>query len=332
MELYNDDCFNVFPELEDQSVDLILVDLPYAQTACKWDICIDLERMWKELSRIAKPNANYVFTTTTKFGYKLIQSNEKGFRYDLVWEKSTSVGFLNSNYQPLRNHEMIYIFGRGKYIPQKEQGKAYKWSGKNNAGLYGMNNGERTDIVNTGTRHPKSVIKEIVYNPIKEEGKPYTKDRKGSKEVGLYGDIGERTDINNTGTRHPKSVIKECTYNPIKTPGTSYTIKRSKKTENYGIQKDNVITENTSGERHPKSILPIKNPNRGAIHPTQKPVELFEYLIKTYSNEDDLVLDFCAGSGTTGVACLNTNRRCILVEKDNKIYEKMEKRIEECVN
>ena len=110
MDLYNDDCFNVFPKLKDKSIDLFVLDLPYGQTACKWDSCIDLTKMWVQIKRIMKPNAVILFYCTTKFGYKIIQSNEKWFRYDLIWKKSRKVGFLSANKMPLRQHENIYVF------------------------------------------------------------------------------------------------------------------------------------------------------------------------------------------------------------------------------
>ena len=93
--IINDDCFNVFPKIAKKSVDMVLVDLPYGQTACNWDIEIDLNEMWKQLKLICKENCQYVFFTTTKFGYKIIQSNPNWFRYDLVWEKPSSVGSEN---------------------------------------------------------------------------------------------------------------------------------------------------------------------------------------------------------------------------------------------
>ena len=132
--IYNDDCFNKFASIPDKSVQLVLVDLPYGQTACKWDSLIDLDKMWIELKRILKPNGLAVFFTTTKFGYKLINSNPKWFRYDIVWEKTTSAGFLSANKMPLRSHEMMYLFHSPTkpkalnwiYNPQKTKGVPYK--------------------------------------------------------------------------------------------------------------------------------------------------------------------------------------------------------------
>jgi hypothetical protein len=110
IKIFNDDFFNILPNIKEK-VDLVLVDLPYNQTDCKWDQEeINLSKMWKALKNCCHSETIYIFLCTTKFGYKLIESNKKWFRYDLVWEKSNSVGFLNCNKMPLRNFEMIYIF------------------------------------------------------------------------------------------------------------------------------------------------------------------------------------------------------------------------------
>lgn len=239
MDLYNDDCFNVFPKIEDKSINLFLLDLPYGQTACKWDSIIDLDKMWIEIKRMMKPNGIIVFFCTAKFGNTIINSNPKWFKYDLIWKKSRKVGFLSANKMPLRQHENIYVFKKeqGTYNPQKTEGKPY-----------------------IDKRHHK------IDNYLREDGKGY-----------------EYTPQNNNGLYHPTSII-----------------------------------ENT--------ILEYNNPAK-SLHRTQKPVELCEWLIKTYTNEDDVVMDFTMGSGTTGIACSNTNRDFIGVEMDKEIFEIAEKRI-----
>jgi len=112
MNLYNKDCLEVMKDLSDNSIDLLFCDLPYGQTNCKWDCKIDLELFWKEINRICKINCPMFFTTTTRFGVDLINSNPKNFRYDLVWVKSASSGFLCAKKMPMRKHEMIYVFYR----------------------------------------------------------------------------------------------------------------------------------------------------------------------------------------------------------------------------
>lgn len=234
MELYNDDCFNILPKVAGGSVDLVLVDLPYGQTANKWDVVIDLDKMWKELKRVSKENAAFVFFTTTKFGYKLIQSNEKWFRYDMVWDKCGQItGFLMANKMPLRSHEMVYVF--------------YK---------------------------------------------------------------------------------KLPTYNPQKTPLERPDIRKYNRTteDNYGVRKENYTATRT--HRHPKSILKFENGSRtSSVHPTQKPTNICEWLIKSYSNEGDTILDFTMGSGSTGVACKNTNRKFIGVELNEDYFNIAKERL-----
>jgi len=133
--IFNDDCFNVFDKIDEKIINLVLVDLPYGQTHCKWDNVIDLKEMWKHLKRICKDNCIYIFFTTTKYGIEIINSNKLWFRYDLVWEKHKALGFFNANKMPLRAHEMIYIFSNQSnrichiYNPQKTAGKPYKKKG-----------------------------------------------------------------------------------------------------------------------------------------------------------------------------------------------------------
>ena len=110
MKLLNGDCLEKLKELEPKSVDLVFCDLPYGQTSCEWDNKINLTDLWKELKRISKPTTPFFFTCSTKFGYELIKSNEKWFKYDLVWEKSAPCGFLSAKKMPMRKHEMIYVF------------------------------------------------------------------------------------------------------------------------------------------------------------------------------------------------------------------------------
>ena len=241
MQLYNDDCFNILPTLNDNSVDCVIVDTPYSKpnysnVACEWNDAIDLEKMWQELKRICKPNANFIFFCNTKFGYELIKSNPKWFRYDWVWKKNKKVGFLTCKKLPLRQHEMIYVFGNPSY-------------------------GFKT------------------YNPQRVKGKP----------------------IYNSG---------KC--------GTSLYAPRGSK----------VNVPNVSHARYPTTILTYKNPSK-SLHQTQKPLELCEYLVKTYSKKHDVILDFTMGSGTTGVACKHLDRKFVWIEKDLSIYTIACKRLKE---
>ena len=231
------DCLEVMPNIPDKSIDMILCDLPYGTTACKWDTIIPFEPLWKEYKRIIKDNRAIVLTASQPFTSLLIMSNLKMFKYEWIWDKCQCTNFYNARRQPLKKHENILIFNSNIYYPQKE-------------------------IINSSDYR-------------------YRKNGRNStaKKNSVYGDI-----------------------------------KKSKRLE--------------TGERYPNSILIFSNTNaKGKQHPTQKPVALFEYLIKTYTNEGDLVLDNCAGSGTTGVACKNLGRKYILIEKEEKYIEIIQKRI-----
>jgi site-specific DNA-methyltransferase (adenine-specific) len=231
MKLYHDDCFNVFPTLEDKSIDLVLCDMPYGTTACKWDTVIDLERMWFELKRLVSPDTAIVLFSQMPFSAVLVASNLKQFKYNWVWDKSQGTGHLNAKKAPLKNHEDIQVF----------------------------------------------------YH-------------------------------------------KQPTYNPQFTKGTPYkTISGISTSDNYNEQTRAVT--NNEGVRYPKTIIQFLKERRCA-HPTQKPVALMEYLIKTYSNEGNVVLDFCMGSGTTGVACKNLKRSFIGIEKEENYFNIAKERIE----
>ena len=222
--------------IPDKSVDMILCDLPYGTTQNKWDSVIDLKRLWGEYERIIKDNGAVVLTSQGIFTAKLMMSNEGMHKYNLIWDKILTSGFLNANRMPLRSHEDICVFYEKLpiYNPQKIKGE------KN---------------------HSKGTMK---------------------------------TDINNNYSKYGKI--------------------------------DNV--EILGDMKHPKSIISFQKPHPSkCLHPTQKPLKLFEWLVKTYTNEGDVVLDNCMGSGTTGVACKNLNRDFIGIELDDKYFEIAKKRI-----
>ena len=226
--IYLGDCLEVMQDIKDKSIDMILCDLPYGTTRCKWDSIIDLEKLWQQYCRIIKDNGAIVLFAQTPFDKVLGCSNLKMLRYEWIWEKEQGTGNLNANKMPLKKHENILVFYKKLpiYHPQFTKGTAYK------------------------------IVRK--YNDNEIFGK--------------------------TGT------------------------------------KDGYITENI-GKRYPVSILQYNRELKNRFHPTQKPVALLEYLIKTYTNENDLVLDNCIGSGSTAVAAHNINRNFIGIEKDIKYYK-----------
>ena len=236
------DCLEVMKDIPDKSIDMILCDLPYGTTACKWDTIIPFEPLWEQYKRIIKDNGAIVLTASQPFTSALVMSNPNMFKYEWIWEKAVGSNFATLKYMPMKEHENILVFGKGKTI----------------------------------------------YNPQMQE-------RKGNgKERSAY------------------------TY---KSNTTSGEVMGNMKTTRSGQKYD-------EDKRNPSSVQYFNNreKDRGQ-HPTQKPVALFEYLIKTYTNKGDLVLDNCAGSGTTGVACQNLNRNYILIEKEPEYIEIIKKRL-----
>lgn len=234
------DCLELMKDIPDKSVDMILCDLPYGTTACKWDTIIPFEPLWEQYKRIIKDNGAIVLTASQPFTSALVMSNIKMFKYELIWNKDLCKNPGLAKIRPLPSFENILVFGNGK----------------------------------------------LTYNPQMEQGKPYT-------------DIRKKPTCVHNGNEHK-----------------------------YGFS-GNTVNVINNGYRFPKSVITIRNANIKGQHPTQKPVPLFEYLIKTYTNEGDIVLDNCAGSGTTAIACINTNRNYILMEQERKYIDVIKKRISE---
>jgi DNA modification methylase len=245
VQIYNNDCLKQIPKIK-KTIDLVLVDLPYGQTACAWDSVIDLKQMWIELKKKCKRDCVYVFFCTTKFGYKLIQSNEKWFRYDLVWEKSRKVGFLSANKMPLRQHEMVYVFSD-------------------------TNSDDLDNSRNLGLREYFKQVMVYVDKTLKEITKDCGRCAEhcfyfNSTQFGLptektYNKLIEAYSIDKMeGFRTIEDLqkewkaIPETTYNPQKTEGKPY------KTNGGGIYEhstcERIPCEN-KGDRHPTSILHI---------------------------------------------------------------------------
>jgi DNA modification methylase len=246
IDLRKGDCLELMKDLPDKSIDAIIADLPYGITKCKWDTIIPFDKLWEQYERIINDNGAIVLFGSQPFTSMLIMSNLKWFKYEWIWKKNTGSGFATAKYMPMKYHEHILVFGRGR----------------------------------------------INYYPIPT--------KRNSEES-----------INRS--KYAINVCKDNTSNHI-------PMKRFK-------------TIYDSETKSPESVLEFKSvPNaRNKIHPTQKPVELIEYLIKTYTNEGETVLDNTMGSGTTGVACINTNRNFIGMELDDKYFEIAEKRINDTI-
>jgi site-specific DNA-methyltransferase (adenine-specific) len=226
--LHFGDCLEIMKSIDDNSVDMILCDLPYGTTACKWDVVIPFELMWKQYNTVIKDNSVMVLFGNEPFTSTLITSNLKGFKYRWDWNKKIPSGMSYARFRPMQQTEDISVFTK---------------------------NGDKTKYF------PQMIKRDIA---IKGGG---MKDSQSSFSSGY---------------------------------------KALKKTYEY---------------KNPTTLIEFDKIRRGALHPTQKPVDLLEYLIKTYTIENDVVLDNCMGSGSTGIACLNTNRNFIGIEKDEKYFQ-----------
>ncbi len=238
-EVWLGDCLELMGNIPDKSVDMILCDLPYGTTDCKWDSIIDLTVLWKSYIRIIKPNCGIVLTASQPFTSVLISSNIKMFKTEWIWQKNAGSNFGTVKYTPMKEHESILVFGSGK----------------------------------------------IKYKPIMQE-----RAESGKSRV--------------------KNIVNYNTNCEVYQKGNL----------------SNQVASQRPELRYPSSIQKF-NRERG-VHPTQKPVALCEYFIKTYTNENDLVLDNCACSGSTLVAAKNLNRQFIVIEKEKQYYDICLKRLE----
>ena len=321
-KIYNLDCFDIFPQIDRNIIDLVLVDLPFGQTDNSWDVKIDLNNMWTHLKRIGKSQTTYIFFCSTQFGNDLINSNPDWFRYDLVYEKSNVVGFLHSNHMPLRTHEMIYVFYQKDYDDKENLRNIilrdyFKELRKNiNIPISEIIRDCGQGVVRSLSKNTSSQFtlpSEIIYNKLIH-----------NYHIEMMPDYITYSELKKL---YEKPI--QNTYNPQKTDGKPYKdkVKQSEinsKLSNYSSKL--VQSSNESGQRFPTSIIRFK-PDVEKLHPTQKPILLNEYLINTYSNEADLVLDFCFGSGSSIIACINTKRNYIGCEKDVNIFNMASERI-----
>lgn len=229
------DCLELMRHIPDGSVDMILCDLPYGTTACKWDTIIPFEPLWEQYWRIAKPNAAIVLTASQPFTGLLVMSQINNFKYEWIWEKSRATGHVHARNKPMKKHENILVFSTGTTVHEAQS-------------------------INRMNYYPQGL----------SEIKP--KRRKNSTMS---------DSVMSARPSHKETFQTETNY--------------------------------------PHSLLKIASEGR-TVHPTQKPVALFEYLIKTYTNPGELVLDNCAGSGTTAIAAERAGRRWLCIEKDPAYY------------
>ena len=340
MTLINGNCLEEMKKLDDKSVDLLICDLPYGETNCKWDIKIDMTEFWLEFKRIRKSKRTAcIHFCSTKFGYELIKSWEGGYKMDMVWKKRNKTGGLHSRNRPMRNHEMVYFFyeqtpkyNRDKYhkriqaenpIVKEEKTKRKTIKVKDRTSL-----GEQSGIYSIDNRttsnfeppNPASVLEE--------------KDNKWIKEVGKNG--------------HGWDKHKPEYGNGFEPPNPASVIE----TNYMGKTQEQVL--NSRSENGKKHLATFDPPNPASIlveefiepaedepvsmfestkvfigkrhHQTEKPQDILEFFLKYWTDEGDVVLDPTMGSGSTGVACKKLNRKFIGIELDETIFEVAKKR------
>jgi site-specific DNA-methyltransferase (adenine-specific) len=261
--LYQGDCLIEMENIPDQSVDLICTDLPYGTTDRKgteskgenrllvWDTVIPLDKLWENYKRILKPNGAVVLTADQPFTSQLILSNLEWFKYEWIWKKKKTTGFLLANYRPMKCTEDIVVFSPAGAAAASKNGRNMTY---NPQGLVEKNVKKKNSAKRLGN---------FLHNP---------------EHMGKNNKLLHDSEYEQKYTNYPSEIIE------------------------FGLDKD-------------------------SVHPTQKPVALMEYLIKTYSNEGETILDNCMGSGTTGVACVNTNRNFIGIEMDEQYYKIAKERI-----
>ena len=269
--LHNADCLEVMDNIPDESIDLILCDLPYGTTdrsgqnkkggsparksgtrLLKWDTIIPLDILWSKYKRILKPKGAVVLTADQPFTSQLIMSNIDWFKYEWIWKKKITTGFLLANHRPMKQTEDIVVFSS---------------AGASGASFKGGN---------SMTYNPQGLIEKNVKK--KNNAKRLGNFLHNPEHMGKGNKLLHESEYEQKYTNYPSEIIE------------------------FGLDKN-------------------------SSHPTQKPIALMEYLIKTYSNENETVLDNTMGSGTTGVACINTNRKFIGIELDKNYFDIAKKRI-----
>ena len=297
------DCLEKLKDIENNSIDLVFADLPYGQTECKWDKLIDLEKLWIELKRVAKNNTPYFFTCTTKFGHSLISSNKKWFRYDLVWEKTSICGHLNSRKMPRRKHEMIYVFYS---IPDDMEDLQTYF--KNIHKYIGIS---------------KNKIKKQI--PMADHCFRFSKANFSLPTLETYNKLIEIYKINKMIEFREYKEVRRNRYDI-----SSHKLKFSKildRKVSNGIYGDKMRYEVDSKYDPPLPTSLIKFKSERGKHPTQKPVTMMKWILKYYSKKGDTILDPVMGSGSMGVACREMDRKFIGIEKNSKIFDTAFERI-----
>jgi DNA modification methylase len=325
MKLMKGDCLERMKEIPDGSVDMILTDPPYGTTACKWDSIIPLEPMWEQLYRVLRPNGFIVMTASQPFTTKLISTNIDRFSHQWIWQKEQGGNPLLANKIPMKNFEDVIVFSNEPTKHDTKGEHPQRFYFKKVLEYIGL---KKKSIINK--------IGQCADHCFRVNSAQYglcTSDtyRKIVEAYGVDKMIGfiEWEVLNAENKQFRAELIRDFdaknprTYNPQMTKGTKYT-SGGGYVEHLNKK---IIGGNVSETRYPTSVIKFNTTKGSNLHPTQKPVALMEYLIKTYTNEGETVLDFTMGSGTTGVAANNLSRDFIGIEMDEGYFQIAKNRI-----
>ena len=300
IELYNGDCLEIMKQIENKSIDFICCDLPYGTTACSWDIIIPFDKLWEQYKRIIKDKGVIVLFGSEPFSSLLRTSNLEWYKYDLIWEKNNAGNFQLVNYQPLKIHETISVFYNE--TPNMEFANIMVENMK-------RLNLKQIDISKLELSRTGGMTGWVTN---KINGSQLPTEQQWNKICNLFGIENKYNEI--------LSTVKKITYN-LELDDTELILSNKGKAGTLGHlssenKRETYIQDKTG---YPKSILRYNREN--GLHPTQKPLDLIKFLVKTYSNENEVVLDNCVGSNTTGLACKELKRKFIGIEKEVKYYD-----------
>ena len=351
MELYNEDCLAGMTKLADNSVDMILTDLPYNLTNCHWDKdAIDLAALWEQFRRILKPCCSVVLFASGRFTYKLISSNLEQYKYKWIWVKNAPTFFVHAKNAPMRKFEEILVFSDGsinhptctdhrmKYNPQgvvpcvsigKDTATQVR-GGKLKRNDSFLADGDLktsqlcSPIVGRNTSRAESIIGD---RPSRACGTTYLQE-----QTGYPSDVLEFDDLPDSKFIHNLDKNSEVSRQGGSFKGNWCNGAPAKFGSTVGKRPSHVdyyIQEQTG---YPSDVLEYKVPHSAAkVHPSQKPVDLLEFLIRTYTDEGETVLDATMGSGSTGVAAVNAKRDFIGFELSEKFFDIAKARIDKAI-
>lgn len=319
-KILHGDCLEIMKDIPDGSVDMILCDLPYGTTNCAWDSIIPFKPLWEQYRRILKRGGTIVLFSAQPFTTALINSNLPNFKYTWYWVKNNVTGFAFAKHQPMRKLEEINIFrfdkmdNKGRHLNLRE----YFFEQREKCG---KTTKELNELLgNQMTSHYFTNGEQFTI--------PTLENYRKLQSTGFF--KRSWVDVKEEFDNEPKDDTT-FTYNPQGVTRVDKKVNRNRRTE--GVYQSNSLSDEYVQEytNYPNNVLEFDNEahSEGRLHPTQKPVSLCEYLIKTYTNEGETVLDNCIGSGTTAIAALNTGRFFIGIEQEKEYVDIANKRIEE---